>query len=165
MQGIRDRGLRKVGLVVAVLVAAVLLVLSGFYLGRKLPQAEKVSAVCDTTYTDIRAAFTDALRDKKDVCALDISGGTLFSLTVGISQIKTLKILNVSDNMMSELPDWIGSMIQLKELIVRNNRLTSLPDSMTALQELEVLDLRGNPLSREEVEEIKKVLKNTNVKF
>ena len=160
-------GVKKAGLIVSVVAAAVLLFLSGLYLGRKMPSAdtEEAPVLCESTYTDIKTAFTDALKNKEDVCALDMSNGTLFKLTAGISKIETLKILNVSDNNVSELPDWIGSMIQLRELNVRNNRISSLPDSMSALQELEVLDLRGNPLPREDVDNLKKILKNTEVKF
>jgi Leucine-rich repeat (LRR) protein len=159
------KDLKKGGLIAAMVVAAIALLLLGLYLGKKLPQTEDVSVVCDSVYTDIKTAYTDALKNNKNVCALDISNGTLFQLTIGISQIKTLKVLSVNDNMVLELPDWIGSMIQLRELNIRNNRITSLPDSMSALQELEVLDLRGNPIPKEEIENIKKILPKTTVKF
>lgn len=126
---------------------------------------DMVQVLCKNIYTDIKTALVDALQNKKDVCGLDVSNQTMFSLAVGVSYIETLKVLDLSGNMMLELPKWLGDMPQLRQLDVSQNRLTSLPDTMTALRGLEVLDLRENPLPQEEVANIRQALPNTKVLF
>lgn len=148
----------------AVVTAVVILVLFGLYWGSKgllnFPQ-EAAAPACENEYTDIK----EAVRNSESACRLDVSNKNLFSLTVGISHIKALTFFDASNNKIKELPAWIGSLTELEHLNLSNNRLIELPGEIGALQKLEVLDIRENPLSESEVEKVKQLLPDAEVKF
>ncbi len=125
------------------LVAFLLLV---WYEGRQfLPGAEESeegALVCEEIYTDLKAAQEDFIKAGKQVCGLDLSGRRMPSLTRGVSFVTSLTWLDVS-----------------------GNNIREVPEEIVALRELEMLDLRGNPLPAEEVEKVRRLLPETEVKF
>ncbi|KAB8748958.1 hypothetical protein FH972_026509 [Carpinus fangiana] len=65
-----------------------------------------------------------------------------------ISQIPTLRELNLSDNALSlELPPSIGNLIELESLDLHGNKLSSLPKSIRALKQLRSLNVGNNRIS------------------
>lgn len=132
--------------VVVVVVAAALLLLALYWSrARFFPKPEEgkgTAVVCEEIYTDLRAAQEDFLKAGKQVCRLNLSGRRMPSLTRGVSFITSLTYLDVSDNNFKELPEEIS-----------------------ALKELKVLNLQGNPLPAGEVDKVRKLLPNADVKF
>lgn len=138
---------KGLGFRVIVVVVAVLLLSLALYWNRTRfsPGSEKGEEAvvgCEEIYTDLRAAQEDFLKAGKQVCGLDLSGRRMPSLTRGVGFITSLTYLDVSGNNFKELPEEIS-----------------------ALQELKVLNLQGNPLPAGEVDKVRKLLPNADVKF
>ncbi|XP_060916990.1 E3 ubiquitin-protein ligase LRSAM1 [Labrus mixtus] len=64
-----------------------------------------------------------------------------------ISNLSTLKVLDLHDNKITSLPDNIGKLASLQILNVEKNRIKTLPDSIADLRLLQTLNLKGNSLS------------------
>uniref|UniRef100_UPI0037E7E081 E3 ubiquitin-protein ligase LRSAM1 isoform X2 n=1 Tax=Semicossyphus pulcher TaxID=241346 RepID=UPI0037E7E081 len=64
-----------------------------------------------------------------------------------ITNLFTLKVLDLHDNKLSSLPEDIGKLASLQILNVEKNRLKTLPDSIADLRLLQTLNLKGNCLS------------------
>lgn len=136
-------GVRVVVVVVAVLLLSLALYWNRTRFSPGLEEGEEEAIVgCEEIYTDLRAAQEDFLKADKQVCGLDLSGRRMPSLTRGVSFITSLTYLDVSDNNFKELPEEIS-----------------------ALKELKVLNLQGNPLPAGEVDKVRKLLPNADVKF
>lgn len=153
---------------IATVAVVVALVLYGLYWTGKsllLPKTGKEgtleTVVCDNMYKDVR----ELVDNRETACGLDVGGQPLLYLTKAISLAKGLVLLNASNSNLIELPDWIGTLTELRQIDVSDNKLTSLPEELGFLVNLQVLDLRGNPLPQEEVDKIRKLLPQTDVKF
>ncbi|MFW9829379.1 MAG: zinc-ribbon domain-containing protein [Candidatus Thorarchaeota archaeon] len=64
-----------------------------------------------------------------------------------LSNLKMLKILDLSDNHLTRLPDEIGYLGNLNELYLNHNIIHKLPYSITKLKNLEILSIWGNQLT------------------
>ncbi len=163
-----ENSLRVVLAGVAVVVAVSLLMFGLYWDGKSLLPgkqggADKMSesVACENMYKDIK----EMVDNREDVCGLDVSGQALLRLTRAISLAKGLMLLNASNSGLIELPDWIGTMTELRQIDVSDNKLTTLPEELGFLVKLRVLDVRGNPLPQEEIEKIRKLLPQADVKF
>ena len=76
-----------------------------------------------------------------------------------MSNLSSLKILNLSWNNFTELPEWIGELKSLEELNLWGNKLESLPESINALSSLKVLKLNYNKYN----EKLPKLLKDLEI--
>lgn len=117
-----------------------------------------VAEVCPQIDTNLISAVVDSSQGKREVCGLDIRDRNLSTLTLGISIIPGLVLLEASDNEIKILPDHIFHMTGLRELYLRNNSLQTIPDAISQLSKLEILDLQGNPLPPQEIERVKNLL-------
>lgn len=110
----------------------------------------------------------------------------LENLPENIGSMITLEKIHLQNNQISNLPESIGNIKALRELRLYNNRLEYLPDSFQNLQNLQylslsknnfkemphvlfklkslkTLDMSENPLSKTEIEKIKKYLPNIKI--
>ncbi|UTW61212.1 leucine-rich repeat domain-containing protein [bacterium SCSIO 12741] len=82
-----------------------------------------------------------------------------------MNRLRRLIELDLSHNQLKELTPTIKSLRKLQVLDLSNNEITQIPDEIKYLTRLKVLNLKGNPLSLEEVEKVKQLLPNTQVRF
>ena len=75
---------------------------------------------------------------------------------------KRLAIFNTD---ITEIPETLGQIQRLKSLEIPNNNLTTIPNTIFNLPNLTRLSLEGNPISKEELERIKRNLPNTEVYY
>jgi len=75
---------------------------------------------------------------------LDISLSNIETMPDIISNLDSLKILNLYYNELETLPDFIGNLTNLEELYLTRNKLKTLPDSMSNLKNLKQLNLDDN---------------------
>ena len=54
---------------------------------------------------------------------------------------------------------------KLRMISFRNNKITTIPETITELKELALLDLRGNPIEQEEIDKLKALLPDCQIKF
>lgn len=78
---------------------------------------------------------------------LDLSKMGLTTLDSNITQLSTLKYLNLSGNHLTELPPEIGQLINLEHLNLDHNQLTELPPEIGKLVNLKTLSLSENRLT------------------
>ncbi|XP_024918250.1 E3 ubiquitin-protein ligase LRSAM1 isoform X2 [Cynoglossus semilaevis] len=75
---------------------------------------------------------------------LDLHENKLTSLPEDIGKLTSLQILNVDKNRLKSLPDSIGNLELLQTLSVKGNQLNELPSSVGSLKSLRTLDLSDN---------------------
>ena len=95
---------------------------------------------------------------------LNVGGNRLVRLPESIGDMKELKGLVISRNKIYELPESIGKMTKLEIIDAWDNPLYVLPASITNLVEtLKIFDLRQVAIRESELEQMEKLLPNTNI--
>lgn len=97
----------------------------------------------DKLYTNIPESITNLKSLKK----LNLNNNSLFTLPEMIIKLKSLKELDISNNDLTLLPESIGNLESLELLLVKGNKLTKLPESIGNLKNLRELDLYDNELT------------------
>jgi Leucine-rich repeat (LRR) protein len=87
------------------------------------------------------------------------------TLPAQIGELKNLTKLYLYGNQLSTLPAQIGELKNLTTLYLYNNQLSSLPAQIGELKNLWYLDLQVNKFSKEEQEQIRKLLPKCAVMF
>lgn len=83
---------------------------------------------------------------------------------IGCLPMRTkLQTLRVTQCELTSLDEGLTEMVSLRELDLSNNELIDLPLDLADLQDLEVLDLRGNPISQEVLDEWQEKLPNCRI--
>ena len=77
---------------------------------------------------------------------LTVKGCKLQVLNRRISELHKLIYLNVSSNRLVRLPETIGDMQELKGLVISRNKIYELPESIGKMTKLEIIDAWDNPL-------------------
>ncbi|KAL7980910.1 hypothetical protein Chor_002064 [Crotalus horridus] len=75
---------------------------------------------------------------------LDLHDNQLTSLPADIGQLISLQVLNVEKNVLKALPDSIGDLVQLQTLNLKGNKLKQLPSTLEGLRSLRTLDISEN---------------------
>ncbi|XP_045461834.1 E3 ubiquitin-protein ligase LRSAM1-like isoform X1 [Harmonia axyridis] len=75
-------------------------------------------------------------------CLSSLSGGGI------LSELRFLKILNISHNNFITLPESIGTLTSLQEFYASHNSLKELPGSLCDLENLQILDVSHNKLKQ-----------------
>ncbi|XP_063172421.1 E3 ubiquitin-protein ligase LRSAM1 isoform X2 [Candoia aspera] len=78
------------------------------------------------------------------VKVLDLHDNQLTSLPADIGQLISLQVLNVEKNVLKALPDSLGDLAQLQTLNLKGNALKKLPSSLEGLRSLRTLDISEN---------------------
>lgn len=99
----------------------------------------------------------------KNLEKLHLWHNKLTSLPAEITHLRNLKQLYLLNNQLTQLPWMIGELSNLEELELDNNKLKELPPAISALNNLKKLSLKGNPISKTELNKIKKWLPNCHV--
>ncbi len=117
---------------------------------------------------------------------LDLDRGCLSNLSEAIGKLAKLRIFCCRENQLTELPHELTELKNLRRLYLEKNHLRALPEQIGNLQKLEYLALTcnqiqyfpnsirelkklrklfiwENPLSRVEIEKIKKMLPHTQI--
>uniref|UniRef100_A0A8C5RSE5 Leucine rich repeat and sterile alpha motif containing 1 n=1 Tax=Laticauda laticaudata TaxID=8630 RepID=A0A8C5RSE5_LATLA len=78
------------------------------------------------------------------VKVLDLHDNQLTFLPADIGQLISLQVLNVEKNVLKILPDSIGDLAQLQTLNLKGNKLKKLPSTLEGLRSLRTLDVSEN---------------------
>lgn len=85
--------------------------------------------------------------DSENIVGLGLHGCGIATFPETITNLTSLRFLNLRDNKLSVLPESIGKLSSLKELYLYENQLRELPDSFGNLTSLTKLRLYNNILS------------------
>ena len=105
-------------------------------------------------------AIPSFIGDLQSVLKMAFWYNAIDTIAPEIGKLKNLLELSVSYNNLSYLPEEICNMEGLGVLSVHHNNLIVLPDSIHKLKKLWFLKINNNPISREEIERIRKALPN-----
>ncbi|KAM4696739.1 E3 ubiquitin-protein ligase LRSAM1 [Rhinophrynus dorsalis] len=86
------------------------------------------------------------ISDLSTLKVLDLHDNQITSLPVDIGQLSSLQVLNVERNVLRSLPDSIGDLVQLQTLNVKGNKLKLLPQTVGGLRSLRTLNISENRL-------------------
>ncbi|KAL3285364.1 hypothetical protein HHI36_019472 [Cryptolaemus montrouzieri] len=121
------------------------------YLAKETP--EPIFDLSDCGIRDVPQGIFSICRVFLKVC-LRLDSNNLASLSGGgnLTELRLLKILNISHNNFSHLPDELGALVNLQELHaildVSYNNLKQLPEDIGDLVSLKKLDLIHNNLKQ-----------------
>ncbi|KAG8447427.1 hypothetical protein GDO86_014780 [Hymenochirus boettgeri] len=86
------------------------------------------------------------ISDLSTLKVLDLHENQIASLPANIGQLTSLRVLNVERNVLRSLPDSIGDLVQLQTLNVKGNKLKLLPPTVGGLRCLRTLNVSENRL-------------------
>jgi Leucine-rich repeat (LRR) protein len=114
--------------------------------------------------------FPEELTQLKNLKIINLSNCKLKELPPFITKLRSLQKLTLNMNYLTTLPNSIKNLTSLEILRVNNNKLTKLPsEALILLPSLEYLELEYNPLPRMFLrplrgENIRKILMSENLK-
>ena len=82
-----------------------------------------------------------------NITVLDVRGNQLSIFPASLTQLKKLKVLDISHNKLTTISDAIGEMVALEGLVLSYNQLTVLSPAITQLKKLYWLDISHNKLT------------------
>ncbi|XP_039632036.1 E3 ubiquitin-protein ligase LRSAM1 isoform X1 [Polypterus senegalus] len=103
-------------------------------------------SACELTEIPASAFSTCKVLQKKVFIVHDNQLRSLVPRNCSITDLSTLKVLDVHGNSLTSLPDDIGQLRSLQILNLEKNRLQNLPESIGELGQLQTLNVRGNCL-------------------
>ena len=103
--------------------------------------------------------------DLKKLKVLGLADNQFKSFPLEILSLENLETLDLGDNQLSSIPSGINSLKNLKILVLQNNSISKIPPEFAELKNLKELYLQGNPIDPKEIEQLKVLLKNTEIQF
>ena len=76
-----------------------------------------------------------------------------------------LEDISLDGNPIATVPDWLVAMPKLRAVSLNDTRVTKLPDDLSAWKDLDMLSLGYCPISKEEMQRIRKALPDVAIVF
>ena len=76
-----------------------------------------------------------------------------------------LEDISLDGNPIATVPDWLVTMPKLRAVSLNDTRVTKLPDDLSAWKDLDMLSLGSCPISKEEMQRIRKALPDVAIVF
>jgi len=83
----------------------------------------------------------------------------------GLERLKKLRILSIENCNLQQIPGWIAALTNLQELSLIGNNLSEIPPALYQMKRLKKLWLGKNPLPQEQVDDLRRKLKQCEVNF
>ena len=77
----------------------------------------------------------------------------------------SLEDISLDGNPITTIPDWLVAMPKLRAVTLNDTRVTKLPDDLSAWKDLDMLSLGSCPISKEEMQRIRKALPDVAIVF
>ena len=106
----------------------------------------------------------ESVLNQTNITNLNLSNNQLVTLPAGIGKLINLQVLNVENNRLVSLPTEIGKLKHLTSADFSNNRLMGLPPQLGNLTQLKFLNLTGYKSSPRDIEQLRIMLPNTQIK-
>lgn len=105
---------------------------------------KEVLLLNDNWINSLHEAGGGTLSDLNTIRVLDVHNNELRSLPDSIGELDSLQVLNLENNKLSKLPNSIGHLHLLQTLHLKGNRLKELSTSLCSMKCLRMLDIREN---------------------
>lgn len=105
------------------------------------------------------------INELKNIEEINLANNKLKRLPNEFSKLENLSRLDLRENRLIMLPDNFHLLKNLKTLILWDNKLKNVPKSLYKMKHLETLFIDfGNSIPKSEIEELKRMLPNTEIK-
>ena len=79
--------------------------------------------------------------------------------------LKELREIDLSNNHIKSFPTNLAQLSQLTILELAGNEIQTIPSWITELSALKILNLKGNPISKTQIEKIRKEAPHISIEF
>ncbi|XP_060571912.1 E3 ubiquitin-protein ligase LRSAM1-like [Ruditapes philippinarum] len=118
---------------------------SGVYALCKVLQKE-VLLLHDNWLSSIHSACNN-ITDLSSIRVLDVHNNELRHIPDEIGELKCLQVLNLERNRLTKLPKTIGHLSCVQTLNIQGNKIKELPDSVCQMKSLRMLEIRENRIT------------------
>lgn len=126
--------------------------------------ANLVNELGDTTCWALKAIPID-ISKLRNLEILELRVNSIQRVPIEIKALTKLKTLDLTDNPGLEEIENVVELHNLEELILYGCYLTKLPAAIGRLKKLRLLALTGNNIEAGELERLRKILPNCDIKF
>jgi len=142
-----------------------ILSLTGQGLTELPPEIKVLTNMYQLHLTDNRLrTFPDEIEELSKLGFLAAGDNIIDSLPLALAKCP-LFWLDLRNNRLRYLPEEFGQIKTLEWVNLENNQLSSIPGTVTDMPKLHTLKLKGNPITKEELDKIKKQLPGTKIEF
>ncbi len=120
--------------------------------------------ICLDLSSNQLTGLPESFADNLWLSQINFSRNKLTAIPATIEKLKFLNDLNLSENYLTTLPASFSALTNLETLDLSFNRFRTLPPVLQQMPALKTLILRGNPLDENEVNELRKKLKDRETK-
>jgi Leucine-rich repeat (LRR) protein len=106
-----------------------------------------------------------ALSTLKNLRRIYLKKNGLTEVPQVIKSWTSLEDISLDGNPITSIPDWLTAMPNLRALTLNDTRVTKLPADLSAWKNLDMLSLGSCPISKEEMQRIRKALPNVAIVF
>ena len=110
---------------------------------------------------DVPASFS-ALKKLRRIY---LKGNALASVPEVVKEWSALEDISLDGNPVATIPDWLVAMPNLRAVSLNGTRVTKLPDDLSAWRDLDMLSLGSCPVSKEEMQRIRRELPDVAIVF
>lgn len=101
----------------------------------------------------------------KDLRRIYLCRNSLVAVPEVIKEWQSLEDLSLDGNPITEVPDWLTSLPNLRGISMCGTRISKLPADLSAWKRLDFIALSSCPVSKEEMQRIRKALPDVSIVF
>lgn len=101
----------------------------------------------------------------KDLRRIYLKRNALHAVPEVVKEWTALEDISLDGNQISSVPDWLVAMPGLRAVSLNDTRVSKLPDDLSEWKDLDMLSLGSCPLSKEEMQRIRKALPDVAIVF
>lgn len=106
-----------------------------------------------------------SLASLKDLRRIYLKRNALTAVPEVVKEWTALEDLSLDGNAITSVPDWLVKMPRLRAVSLNGTRVSKLPEDLSAWKDLDMLSLGSCPISKEEMQRIRKALPDVAIVF
>ena len=106
-----------------------------------------------------------SLSSLKDLRRIYLKRNALTAVPEVVKEWTALEDISLDGNAITSVPDWLVKMPKLRAVSLNGTRVSKLPEDLSAWKNLDMLSLGSCPVSKEEMQRIRKALPDVAIVF